>query len=120
MVAAVQLSIALGSTVGELPFDASGYLTSFIASTVVPLAAAGLALSASSPARRTRPDMRGPCSFATLASRLIQRATSTSGMLPDAIPAAVVARVGKAKKAAVIGDGAPDGYRAMTTANRSR
>ncbi|MGH8371142.1 MAG: MFS transporter [Gammaproteobacteria bacterium] len=44
MVAVIQLSIALGSTVGGLLFDASGYQSAFAASAIVLLAAAFLAL----------------------------------------------------------------------------
>lgn len=43
MVAVIQLSIALGSTVGGLLFDAAGYRSTFIASAAVLLLAAGLA-----------------------------------------------------------------------------
>ncbi|UTP22162.1 hypothetical protein NMB33_17835 [Burkholderia sp. FXe9] len=42
MVAVIQLSIALGSTVGGLLFDTSGYRSTFVASAVVLLLAAFL------------------------------------------------------------------------------
>ncbi len=44
MVAVIQLAIALGSTVGGLLFDASGYRSTFVASAVVLLLAAFLSL----------------------------------------------------------------------------
>ncbi|MGY0620240.1 MFS transporter [Lysobacter sp. A378] len=44
MVAVIQLSIALGSTVGGVLFDTSGYATTFVVSAAVLLAAAVLAL----------------------------------------------------------------------------
>lgn len=44
MVAVIQISIAVGSTVGGLLFDRSGYQSTFVASAVVLLAAALLAL----------------------------------------------------------------------------
>lgn len=47
MVAVVQMSIALGSTVGGLLFDADGYQSTFIASATVLLIGAFLALQAS-------------------------------------------------------------------------
>lgn len=47
MVAVVQLAIALGSTVGGLLFDASGYQSTFLASAVVLLIAAFLTFLAS-------------------------------------------------------------------------
>lgn len=47
MVAVVQMSIALGSTVGGLLFDADGYQSTFIASAIVLLIGAFLALKAS-------------------------------------------------------------------------
>lgn len=43
MVAAVQFSIALGSTMGGVLFDASGYQATFAASAALLLTAAGLA-----------------------------------------------------------------------------
>jgi predicted MFS family arabinose efflux permease len=43
MVAAVQLSIALGSTIGGVLFDRSGYRATFVASAALLLIAAGLA-----------------------------------------------------------------------------
>jgi len=42
MVAVIQLSIALGSTIGGMLFDTSGYRTTFIASGSVLLIAAAL------------------------------------------------------------------------------
>jgi predicted MFS family arabinose efflux permease len=47
MVAVIQLSIALGSTVGGLLFDATGYRSTFVASAAVLLLAAFLALMTS-------------------------------------------------------------------------
>ena len=47
MVAVVQLAIALGSTVGGLLFDASGYQSTFFASAAVLLIAAFLTFLAS-------------------------------------------------------------------------
>lgn len=44
MVAVIQISIALGSTVGGMLFDGSGYRATFIASALVLLAAAALAV----------------------------------------------------------------------------
>jgi predicted MFS family arabinose efflux permease len=44
MVAVIQLAIAMGSTVGGLLFDASGYQSTFIASAAVLLSAAFLTL----------------------------------------------------------------------------
>jgi predicted MFS family arabinose efflux permease len=46
MVAVIQLSIALGSTVGGLLFDISGYRFAFIAAAVLLLASAELTLYA--------------------------------------------------------------------------
>ena len=43
MVAMIQLSIALGSTIGGMLFDASGYRATFVASSVLLLVAALLA-----------------------------------------------------------------------------
>jgi predicted MFS family arabinose efflux permease len=43
MVAAVQLSIALGSTIGGVLFDVSGYRATFVASAALLLIAAFLA-----------------------------------------------------------------------------
>lgn len=47
MVAVVQMSIALGSTVGGVLFDAEGYQSTFMASAIVLLMGAFLALKAS-------------------------------------------------------------------------
>ena len=47
MVAVIQLAIALGSTVGGLLFDGSGYQSTFVASAAVLLLAAFLAFLAS-------------------------------------------------------------------------
>ncbi len=49
MVAMIQLSIALGSTIGGMLFDESGYRTTFVASAAVLLLAALLAFLASRP-----------------------------------------------------------------------
>lgn len=52
MVAVIQLSIALGSTVGGLLFDGSGYRATFLASAVLLVVAAVLAFFTSRSARR--------------------------------------------------------------------
>ena len=52
MVAVIQLSIALGSTVGGILFDTTGYRGAFVASAVVLLAAALLAFLTAKATRR--------------------------------------------------------------------
>lgn len=51
MVAVIQLAIAMGSTVGGLLFDSSGYQSTFVASAAVLLLAAVLSASIASPLR---------------------------------------------------------------------
>jgi predicted MFS family arabinose efflux permease len=53
MVAVIQLSIALGSTIGGVLFDMNGYRTTFVASAVLLLVAAVLTLLTSRAERET-------------------------------------------------------------------
>jgi len=56
MVAAVQLSIALGSTIGGVLFDGSGYRATFVTSATLLLIAAGLAALTARIGRGRQPD----------------------------------------------------------------
>ena len=59
LVAVVQLAIALGSTVGGLLFDKSGYQSTFVASAVLLLIAAFLTFLTSRSERSKTPELRG-------------------------------------------------------------
>jgi predicted MFS family arabinose efflux permease len=59
LVAVVQLAIALGSTVGGLLFDRSGYQSTFVASAVLLLIAAFLTFLTSRSERSKTPELRG-------------------------------------------------------------
>ena len=60
MVAVVQTCIAIGSTLGGLLFDTTGYRGTFTASAAVLLLAALLALATSRATRRTPDQPGGP------------------------------------------------------------